>query len=179
VLADALVFSRCFPSAFTASGRQRAFFLVTGIALILRLVPELWLIRKFGYMAACIVAAWCEILSFAAFVLLLAAVASGMWYWRLLSKPVFAELVMRIALLCGARYFGAGNGLVLAAGICYAEILIGARTLSKAELLRAREALSFLWTILAQCARKAGYIVITNRGTLNWQKRGPVCQLTR
>jgi O-antigen/teichoic acid export membrane protein len=154
--------SALFPYVFTALGRQRGFFLVTGIALVLRLSFELWLIPKFGYMAACVIAAWCEILPFAAFVLMLTWGRIRQVALDAFVKPALAGLVMGIVLVVGQRYFGGQSGLVMAivlvvvAGICYLGVLFGARAFSKAELLLAKEALSFLGPYLRSVRQKPG-----------------------
>jgi O-antigen/teichoic acid export membrane protein len=154
--------SALFPYAFTALGRQRGFFLVTGIALIFRLLFELWLIPKFGYMAACVIAAWCEILPFAAYVLMLTWGRIRSEALGAFVKPAFAGLVMGIVLVCIRHYFPGQNGivvpvgLVLVAGLCYLVVLFGARAFSKAELLMAKEALSFLGPYLRSVRQKPG-----------------------
>jgi O-antigen/teichoic acid export membrane protein len=157
--------SALFPYVFTALGRQRGFFFITGVALILRLVLEIWLIPKFGYMAACVIAASCEILPFTAFLVLVLI-------WRRMKrvtldfvKPLLAGLVMGGILIVGERYLGVQHGgivmaigLLLVAGLCYVGVLLGARVFSKAEFLLAKEALGFLGPYLRSVRRKPGAI---------------------
>jgi O-antigen/teichoic acid export membrane protein len=153
-----------FPYVFTALARQGGFFLITGIALVLRLVLELLLIPKFGYMAACVIAAGCEIFAFAAFFLMLT------WrrIWRVgldsFVKPAFAGSIMAIVLVGGQRYFGQGGliltvGLVLVGGLGYVGVLFGTGVFSKAELLLAKEALSFVGPYLRSFRRKPGALL--------------------
>ena len=77
-------------------------------------------------------------------------------------KPALAGLAMGVVLVFGQRYFGGQSGLIMAvalaavAGICYVGVLFGARAFSKAELLLAKEALSFLGPYLRSVRQKPG-----------------------
>ena len=142
--------SALFPYVFTALGRQRSFFLATGIALVLRLGFELWLIPKFGYMSACIIAAWCEILPFGLFILMLDWGGIGASIVDSFLKPTVAALAMGATLYLGQKYFGETGQLAprlltfVLSGVVYLAFLFGARSFSKGELAAAKEALSFL-----------------------------------
>jgi O-antigen/teichoic acid export membrane protein len=152
--------SALFPYVYTALGRQRMFFAVTGIALVLRLLLELWLIPKFGYMSACIIGVWCEILPFAAFVLMLGWGRIRESIADTFVKPAIAGLAMGGVLYVGQHYFGPEGQLVpklltfFVSGIAYLGILFVARSFSEAELSSAKEGLNFLGPYLRTFRRK-------------------------
>jgi O-antigen/teichoic acid export membrane protein len=155
-----LFVSALFPYAFTALGRQRFFFLIISIALVVRVALEAWLIPKYGYMSACVIAAWCEILPFTAFVVIL----SGR---RLLSRlpdtfirPICAGLAMGGLLIACRNIVYSQQQLVLkilvysaAVGV-YVGILLLLKTFSKTELGLAKEALSFVGPYLRSFRQK-------------------------
>ncbi|MBV8212047.1 MAG: oligosaccharide flippase family protein [Verrucomicrobia bacterium] len=153
--------SALFPYVYTALGRQRVFFLVTGVTLVFRLGLELWLIPKFGYMSACIIASWCEVLPFGVFILVLGweGIAASMMDSFL--KPLIAALAMGGTIYLGQTYFGETGQLVprlltfVVSGIVYLAILFGTRCFSKGELAAAKEALNFLGPYF-RSLRKAG-----------------------
>ena len=163
--------SALFPYIYTALGRQRVFLFVTGIALVIRLALELWLIPKFGYLSACVIAASCEILPCAAFMVMLVLLCDLPAGWILrgrlrmtlldtVTKPIFAGLVMGGLLLVGRRYFEAPGrfavtiALFIVAGIVYVAVLLGARVFSRTELASAKEALSFIGPYLRSLRQK-------------------------
>jgi O-antigen/teichoic acid export membrane protein len=154
--------SALFPYVYTALGRQRMFFVVTGIALALRLLLELWLIPKFGYMSACVIAAWCEILPFAAFVILLGRGQARQLWADTFIKPAVAGLVMGGVLIGGQVYLGVGEQLgfklvlFCVAGAAYVSVLLITRSFTKGELSSAREALNFVGPYLRSLRQKPG-----------------------
>jgi O-antigen/teichoic acid export membrane protein len=155
-----LFVSALFPYVFTALGRQHFFFLIIGIALIVRVGLEVWLIPKFGYMSACVIASWCEILPFSAFVVFLG-------WGRLLARlpdifirPICAGLAMGGVLIACRTVVDSQEQLplkilvYLAAGAVYAGVLLLVKTFSKAELGLAKEALSFVGPYLRSFRQK-------------------------
>jgi O-antigen/teichoic acid export membrane protein len=152
--------SALFPYVYTALGRQRMFLIITGIALVIRLFLEVWLIPKFGYMSACLIATWCEILPFGAFVLMLGWGRLRSSVTGAFIKPLFAALVMGGLLYLGQwllgeqRPVGIMIGLFMVVGLAYAGVLLGTRVFSKAELSLAKEALSFLGPYLRSVWQK-------------------------
>jgi O-antigen/teichoic acid export membrane protein len=154
--------SALFPYVYTALARQRAFLFITGIALVVRLSLELWLIPKFGYMSACIIASGCEMAPFAAFVALLGATRLGRTWLDAFVKPGFAGLVMGGALLLTRHYLGENQTLIFTvllfgfAVLIYLGVLFSVRVFSKAELALAREALNFVGPYLRSLRQKPG-----------------------
>lgn len=155
-----LFVSALFPYVFTALGRQRFFFLIISIALIVRVALEAWFIPKFGYMSACVIASWCEILPFTGFVVVLGG-------RRLLSRlpdtfirPACAALAMGGLLFACRSIFYNQEQLLLkilvysaAVGV-YVGILLLLKTFSKTELGLAKEALSFVGPYLRSFRQK-------------------------
>ena len=126
----------------------------------MRIALEAWLIPKFGYMSACVIASWCEILPFTAFVVVLGG-------RRLLSRlpdtfirPICAGLAMAgLLVACHAIVYNQQQ-LVLkmlvysgAVGV-YAGVLLLLKTFSKTELGLAKEALSFIGPYLRSFGQK-------------------------
>jgi O-antigen/teichoic acid export membrane protein len=153
--------SALFPYVFTALGRQRMFFCVTAVALVMRLLLELWLIPKFGYISACIIAAGCEVLPFAAFVLMLGWDRTRGMMADTFLKASLAGLVMGGILYAGQHYFG-GEGQVVPrllsfviGGVAYFAMLYFLRVFSRDELASAKEALSFVGPYIRTFLQKA------------------------
>jgi O-antigen/teichoic acid export membrane protein len=155
-----LFVSALFPYVFAALGRQRFFFLIVGVALCVRVALELWLIPKFGYMSACVIAAWCEILPFIAFLIVLGRGHMRGHLTDTFIKPACAGLAMGCFLfacrtwLSGQEQVGLKLLLYLAAGAIYISVLYVAKPFSKSELLLAKEALNFLGPYLRSIRQK-------------------------
>lgn len=151
--------SALFPYVYTALSRQRIFFLVTGIALVVRVLLEVWLIPRFGYMSACVIATGCEVLPFLAFVILLGWSASRLPMMDTFIKPVLAGLAMGAVLIGGRIYLGVGEQIgaklmwYFFSGAVYIGVLLITKPFTKGELLSAKEALAFIgpyWRSLRQ-----------------------------
>ena len=155
-----LFVSALFPYVFTALGRQRFFFVIVCATLCVRVTCELWLIPKFGYMSACVIAAWCEILPFTAFIIVLGWGRIRSLLPDTFIKPACAGLAMG-GLLFGCRTLFGGQEqlglkllLLLAAAAVYVSVLFIARPFSKTELVSAREALNFVGPYLRSFRQK-------------------------
>jgi O-antigen/teichoic acid export membrane protein len=152
--------SALFPYVYAAIGRQRVFFAAMGVTLILRLVLELWLIPKFGYMSACVIAVGCEIIPFAAFIVLLGWGRFTLSPLNVFVKPAFAAAVMGGVLFLGRPYLGERLSfaptllLYFAAGTAYLVALFFTRPFSKEEISLAKEAAGFLGPYLRSVRRK-------------------------
>jgi O-antigen/teichoic acid export membrane protein len=153
-----------FPYVFTALGRQRIFFIVTGAVLVIRVLSEMWFIPRFGYLSASVIGASCELLAFAAFVSILAWSRIRAVLADAFLKPALAGSVMAAVLYLGQLWFGSQGplalklGLVFVAVAAYVAVLAGVKPFSKTELSAAAEALNFVGPYLRSLRQKPGTI---------------------
>lgn len=153
-----------FPYVFTALGRQRIFFMVTGAVLVIRVLAELWFIPRFGYLSAAVIGASCEFLAFIAFVSILAWSRIRAVLADAFLKPALAGLVMAAVLYLGQLWFGSQGPLVLklalifVAIVAYVGVLAGVKPFSKTELSAAADALNFVGPYLRSLRQKSGTI---------------------
>ena len=151
-----------FPYVFTALGRQRIFFIVTGAALVIRVLAELWLIPRFGYLSACVIGASCEFLAFAAFVVILGWGSIRSVLADAFLKPALAGAVMAAVLYFGQLWVGSQAPLALqvalavVAVVAYVCVLAGIKPFSKTEISIAAEALNFVGPYLRSIRQKPG-----------------------
>lgn len=151
-----------FPYVFTALGRQRIFFIVTGIVLVIRVLAELWFIPRFGYLSAAVIGASCEFLAFAAFVSILSWSRLKSVLADAFIKPALAGLLMAAVLYLGQLWFGSQGplayklGLIFVAVLAYLGVLAGVKPFSKTELSTAADALNFLGPYLRSLRQKPG-----------------------
>ena len=153
-----------FPYVFTALGRQRIFFIVTGAVLAIRVLSEMWFIPRFGYLSASVIGASCEFLAFVLFVSILAWSRIRAALADAFLKPALAGLVMAAVLYLGQLAFGSQGPLVLKlalvslALVAYVGVLAGVKPFSKTELSAAAEALNFVGPYLRSLRQKPGTI---------------------
>jgi O-antigen/teichoic acid export membrane protein len=153
-----------FPYVFTALGRQRIFFIVTGVTLVIRVLAEIWLIPRFGYLSAAVIGASCEFLAFVAFVSILARSRIQALLADAFLKPALAGSVMAGVLYFGQLWFGSQGplflklALVFVALVAYLGVLAGIKPFSKTELSAAADALNFLGPYLRSFRQKPGTI---------------------
>jgi O-antigen/teichoic acid export membrane protein len=153
-----------FPYVFTALGRQRVFFIVTGAVLIIRVLAEMWFIPRFGYLSAAVIGASCEFLAFVAFVSILAWSRIRAVLADAFLKPALAGIVMAAVLYLGQLWFGSQGPLVLKLGVifvslvAYVGVLAGTKPFSKTELSAAADALNFIGPYLRSLRQKPGTI---------------------
>jgi O-antigen/teichoic acid export membrane protein len=151
-----------FPYVFTALGRQRIFFIVTGVALVSRVLAEIWFIPRFGYISASVIGASCEFLAFVAFVAILARSRIRAVLADAFLKPALAGSVMAAVLYLGQLWFGSQGPLVLklalvfVALVAYLGVLAGIKPFSKTELSAAADALNFVGPYLRSFRQKPG-----------------------
>jgi O-antigen/teichoic acid export membrane protein len=153
-----------FPYVFTALGRQRVFFIVTGTVLVIRVLAEIWFIPRFGYLSAAVIGASCEFLAFVAFVSILAWSRIRAVLADAFLKPALAGIVMAAVLSLGQLWFGSQGPLVLKLGlifvalVAYVGVLAGTKPFSKTELSAAADALNFVGPYLRSLRQKPGTI---------------------
>jgi O-antigen/teichoic acid export membrane protein len=153
-----------FPYVFTALGRQRIFFIVTGAVLVIRVLAEMWFIPRFGYLSAAVIGASCEFLAFVAFVSILAWSRIRAVLADAFLKPALAGLVMAAVLYLGQLWFGSQGPLILklalifVALVAYVGVLAGVKPFSKTELSAAADALNFVGPYLRSLRQKPGTI---------------------
>jgi len=151
-----------FPYAFTALGRQRIFFIVTGTTLAIRVLCELWFIPRFGYLSACVIGASSEFLAFAAFVIILAWGRIRAMLADAFLKPALAGSVMAAVLYLGQLWFGSQGpivlslALILLALVTYVGVLAAVKPFSKTEISVAADAMNFVGPYLRSLRQKSG-----------------------